>query len=88
MEQLLKQLGYIFRSLSFHSNGKWTAKAGKKSGGFLCHGNTPKEALQKLLNKSNKRIIKALRYTLAITEKIYNYRFRINSSLRQEFWLK
>ena len=50
MKELLDKLGYKFRSLSLHSDGRWIAKAGRKSGGYLVSGKTPEEALEKLFN--------------------------------------
>ena len=35
LEELIYECGYGFRSLSLHSDGRWIAKSGKKTGSFL-----------------------------------------------------
>lgn len=52
----IKKLGFLFRSLMLHSDGIWTAKA--VTGKYKEHinfieviGNTPEEAIQKLIEK-------------------------------------
>lgn len=51
IEDLLKQCGMGFRSLSLHSDGRWIVKSGRKAlpTNKLFIGRTPEEALIKLL---------------------------------------
>jgi hypothetical protein len=69
LSELIKECGYGFRSISLHTEynlkreemglsklGRvWVAKAGKKSGGFITNGNSPEEAVKKLLVKLNNK---------------------------------
>ena len=49
-EEYIRLLGYDFRSLSYHTSGKYQAKAGKHSKypNRLYDGKTPFEAIKKL----------------------------------------
>lgn len=57
IDELLGELGYRFRSLTLHSDGRWSAHIGKayaKEKGFtqfMVTGKTPIEALLKLKDK-------------------------------------
>jgi hypothetical protein len=55
IEETLDKLGYDFRSLSLHSDGRWKAKAGSSSviPHRLFSASTPEEALNKLLKAIN-----------------------------------
>ena len=51
MEEILKQMGYGFRDLTYHSNGKWSCRLGFSflkgiKGNHEYWGDTPLEALQ------------------------------------------
>lgn len=53
IEELLKECGMGFRSLSLHSDGRWIAKSGHRAlpTHKLFVGKTPQEALEKLYEK-------------------------------------
>lgn len=48
LDYLLRKLGYAFRDLTYHSDGRWIAKSGAKYGKFLTSADTPQDAVAKL----------------------------------------
>lgn len=53
LDDLIKQCGMGFRSLSLHSDGRWIAKSGHRAlpTKKLFNGRTPEEAVSKLLEE-------------------------------------
>lgn len=55
LERAIVRCGRGFRSLSFHSDGRWIAKSGANTGKFLATARTPLEAVLKLEAKLDVR---------------------------------
>lgn len=51
LEDAIKALGYSFRSLSYHSDGRWIAKSGAGTGKFIVSAKDPRQAIFKLAKK-------------------------------------
>lgn len=52
--RLIQRAGYKFRSISFHTDGRWIAKGARKNHKWrLFNGKTPHEAIEKLIKAKN-----------------------------------
>ena len=58
LKEIIDNCGYHFRSLSFHTDGRWIAKGGLKVFGHwkLFSSDTPEKACYKLLDALNKNL--------------------------------
>ena len=51
LEDAIKAMGYLFRDLSYHSDGRWIARSGANTGRFMTSARTPRQAVFKLAEK-------------------------------------
>lgn len=51
LEDAIKAMGYSFRDLSYHSDGRWIARSGANTGRFMTSARTPRQAVFKLAEK-------------------------------------